>query len=321
MSSPYKFNVISTFSGCGGSSLGYQLAGGKVRLAVEYDKHAVEVYKLNFPETPVYFGDINKLTVKQCLEMAGMKKGEVDILDGSPPCQGFSTAGARDYTDDRNQLFQQFTRLIKGVQPKVFVMENVSGMVKGPMKLIFAECLKQLKACGYQVKARLLNAQYFNTPQKRQRLIFIGCRNDLGIEPSHPKAQTKPVLVREALRDCPEWLIEFPKPGTQGEQLAAGMRQGQKSSEYFRKGAGFGQIRISWDKPSPTITCSGTFFHPTLPRRLSGAEMKRIGTFPDDFKFTGSCGKVQRRIGNSVPPNFMRAIAEHIYQEILLKIN
>ena len=181
MNSRSEFTVVSTFSGCGGSSLGYKLAGGKVLLAVEWDNNAVETYRLNFPKTPIYHGDVCKLTVEECLKLAGVRSGELDILDGSPPCQGFSTAGLRKFDDSRNQLFQEYVRLLRGLRPKCFVMENVSGMVKGKMKLIFVECLRELKTSGYKVKARLLNAMYFNVPQSRERVIFVGVRENLGI--------------------------------------------------------------------------------------------------------------------------------------------
>ena len=134
--------VISTFAGCGGSSLGYSMAGFRELLAVEWDDNAVETFRLNFPEVPVYHGDIGALSVEQVLEMTGLKPGELDVFDGSPPCQGFSTAGKRQMDDPRNSLFKEFVRLLKGLQPRAFVMENVSGMVKGLMKLIFAEALQ-----------------------------------------------------------------------------------------------------------------------------------------------------------------------------------
>lgn len=194
-----SFTVVSTFAGCGGSSLGYQMAGGKVKLAVEWDDNAVETYRLNFPDTPIYHGDITKLLVEEALELAHLQPGALDIFDGSPPCQGFSTAGKRQYHDTRNNLFKQYARLLDGFRPKVFVMENVSGMVKGKMKLIFADVMRTLKGCGYRVSCRLLNAMYFGVPQSRQRVIFVGVREDLGIEPSHPTPQTRPVTVREAL--------------------------------------------------------------------------------------------------------------------------
>jgi DNA (cytosine-5)-methyltransferase 1 len=170
--------VISTFAGGGGSSLGYSMAGFREVLAVEWDDNAVQTLRLNFPHVPIYHGDISKLSVEEALRISGLQPGELDVFDGSPPCQGFSTAGKREFGDKRNQLFKEYVRLLRGLRPKVFVMENVSGMVKGDMKLMFAEILKELKASGYAVKARLLNAMYFGVPQSRERMIFIGVRND-----------------------------------------------------------------------------------------------------------------------------------------------
>ena len=171
--------VVSTFTGAGGSSLGYSMAGYRELLAVEWNGHAVETFRLNFPDVPVYHGDIAQLSANDCLRLAGIAAGELDVLEGSPPCQGFSTAGKRVLDDPRNQLFREYVRLLRGLQPRVFVMENVSGMVKGKMKLVFADALRELKAGGYVVSARLLNAKYFNVPQSRERLIFIGVREDI----------------------------------------------------------------------------------------------------------------------------------------------
>ena len=140
---------------------------------------ARDTFKLNFPEVPVWHGDIAKLSIEECLRITGLQPGELDVLDGSPPCQGFSTAGKRKMDDGRNQLFREYVRLLRGLEPKVFVMENVRGMVLGRMKLIFAEIMRELKASGYKVSARLMNAMYFGVPQSRQRMIFIGIREDL----------------------------------------------------------------------------------------------------------------------------------------------
>ena len=223
---------ISTFSGCGGSSLGYSMAGYRELLAVEWDDNAVETFKLNFPGVPVYHGDITKLTVKEILKMTGLKVGELDLLDGSPPCQGFSTAGKRQLDDPRNQLFREFTRILRGLKPKVFVMENVSGMVKGLMKFMFVEILEELRASGYDVSARLLNAMYFNVPQARQRLIFIGVRNDLKKKPSHPEAQSKPVTMKQAASSF--------------DTLVLGAHGSSKGAVYDAN-----------ESPSPTIAASG----------------------------------------------------------------
>lgn len=314
MASLSSFTVVSTFSGAGGSSLGYQLAGGKVLLAVEMDDNAVETYRLNFPDTPIYHGDISKLSVEKCLELASVEPGELDILDGSPPCQGFSTAGKRDFGDDRNQLFREFVRLLRGLRPKVFVMENVSGMVKGKMKLIFVECLRELKASGYKVKARVLNAMYYNVPQSRQRLIFVGVREDIGIEPGHPKAQTKPRGV-EIDRNVPRSLYLTP---SQFEKVDAHKRR------HKAKGNGFGWQEVTSRKPSPAIlknmliggsntrlVRSGNEY-----RYLSDNEIKRIGSYPLSFQFTDRKNLINR-IGNSVPPNFMKEIAIFVRDNIL----
>ncbi len=320
-----SFTVISTFSGCGGSSLGYKLAGGDVRLAVEWDDNAVETYRLNFPDTPIYHGDIAKLTVEECLKLSGLKPGELDILDGSPPCQGFSTAGKRNIDDDRNQLFREFVRLLDGLMPRAFVMENVSGMVKGKMRLVFVECLQALRASGYRVRARVLNAMYFNVPQSRKRLIFVGVRNDLETEPSHPKAGGRPNTFREAVRGCQRDTEErLLKPHV---TIYAKMHMGGWSTDSVRWLQVHGSIAgcmslkwASWDKPIGTITRSEIsltgIIHPDRKRYLSLSECKRCSSFPDRFKFTDRKQGIQR-IGNSVPPNFMRAIAEHVQDTIL----
>ncbi len=312
--------VVSTFAGGGGSLTGYMMAGFNDLLAVEWDKNAVETLRLNWPDLDIYHGDIAKISVDDILKRTGLAVGELDILDGSPPCQGFSTAGKRVMDDPRNQLFQEFARLLRGLQPKVFVMENVSGMVKGKMKLLFVDILKELKASGYDVSARLLNAKYFHVPQSRQRLIFIGVRNDLGIKPSHPKAESLEITVREAWRGLP--LSTSEECGI--EQYAIGrewykLKQGGKSEKYLSL------VKAAMDKPSPVITkmsgqtlSAASVVHPHECRKYSSAEAARIGSFPDLYMFRGWSDALFR-IGNSVPPLFMEAIARHIKNEILAK--
>lgn len=315
---PPNFTVVSTFSGCGGSSTGYVWAGGKVLLAVEWDNNAVETYRLNYPNTPIYHGDIAKLSVEECLERTGFKVGELDILDGSPPCQGFSTAGKRVMDDPRNQLFQEYVRLLRGLKPKVFVMENVSGMVKGKMKLIFAEIMRELKASGYKVSARLLNAMYFGVPQSRQRMIFIGVREDLGIEPSHPKAQSKPIVTRDALQSP----LEHKNCGDNVSPLRE--RRWNETKRGHAHHERFSLIRLDWNKTPATIlkvSGSGGHMHPDEPRLLSTGELQRCASFPDVFNFVGTWSDSVQRIGNSVPPMFMKAIADHIWQHILQPSN
>jgi DNA (cytosine-5)-methyltransferase 1 len=299
------------------------MAGFRELLAVEWDDNAVATFRLNFPDVPVYHGDIARLSVEQVLEMTGLQPGELDVFDGSPPCQGFSTAGKRQIDDPRNQLFREYVRLLRGLQPKVFVMENVSGMVKGKMKLVFVDILRELKASGYRVSARLLNAMYFNVPQSRERMIFIGVRDDLGIEPSHPKAQSQPVTVREALEQLPS-NFDVCSPAVRGRvpQMMAKCRPGMSLAASTGQGAFYSWVRAAWDKPCMTVQKSVTFggfsiWHPSEDRSLSGREVARIGSWPDGYEFVGEYKDWVARIGNSVPPLFMRAIARHIRAEIL----
>lgn len=307
--------VISTFAGCGGSSLGYKLAGFRELLAVEWDDNAVETFCLNFPDVAVYHGDIAKLTGAECMRLAGVKIGELDVLDGSPPCQGFSTAGKRKFDDPRNSLFKEYARLLKELQPRVFVMENVTGMVKGAMKQAYLVIIKTLRDCGYRAKGAVLNAMYFNVPQSRERVIIIGVRKDLGIEPSHPKPQTRPVTFREAtagLWDQPADIAFNPQTMTAQAMLKA--RQGEQDPKHFST------FRLWADRPANTL-CKDFlgylhYWHPEKFRPLNLNEWARIGSFPDGFKWTDKKNGCQR-IGNSVPPNLMRAIAEYVRKEIL----
>ncbi len=312
--------VISTFAGCGGSSLGYSMAGFHELLAVEWDDNAVETFRLNFPDVPVYHGDIAKLSVDECLSLAGIKAGELDVLDGSPPCQGFSTAGKRQIDDDRNQLFREYVRLLQGLKPRVFVMENVSGMVKGVMRFVFVEILKELKASGYRVSARVLNAMYFGVPQSRERIIFIGVRNDLGIEPSHPKPQTKPISALKAIKEADTSNTGF----TTGKMISKMqyVKPGSNLSKQFNLNSFFSWVRCPVVGPCMTIQKSLTYggfsiWHPTENRNMSIGELKRIASFPDAFDFGSNYKNAVNCIGNSVPPLFMKAIAEHIKANIL----
>ncbi len=305
--------VISTFAGGGGSSLGYSMAGFRELLAVEWDDNAVETFRLNFPDVPVYHGDIAALTVEEVLQRTGLKPGELDVFDGSPPCQGFSTAGKRVMDDPRNSLFREFVRLLRGLRPKVFVMENVSGMVKGKMKLIFADILRELKASGYVVSARLLNAMYFNVPQSRERMIFIGVREDLGIAPSHPKAQVRGITVGDAWRGLSvsdNALNLTPLYAQYWHATYPGHSMGKLNTTK----------KLTFDRPAFTIVKSegnGGLYHPSECRMLAQVEFKRIGSWPDACCFAGTRKDWQERIGNSVPPLFMRAIAQHIRSDIL----
>ena len=291
--------VISTFAGCGGSSLGYKMAGFKELLAVEWDDNAVETFKLNFPGVPVYHGDIAKLSGAECMRLAGgIKPGELDVLDGSPPCQGFSTAGKRRWDDPRNSLFAEYARLLAELQPKVFVMENVTGMIKGHMKQAYLKIMATLRGCGYTAKGEVMNAMYYGVPQSRERVIIIGVRNDLGIEPSHPKPQSKPQCALCAIAD----IID------------------DNDNPYKVRNFNQANRHLEHHKPSPTLTKSevpGSDLPFAGAKRIGAKGAARIASFPDKWKWAGNWKDAINRIGNSVPPLLMKAIATHIRTNIL----
>jgi DNA (cytosine-5)-methyltransferase 1 len=319
-----KYTVISTFAGCGGSSLGYKWAGFKELLAIDFDRNAVETFRLNFPEVPCWQKDITTVKANKILEFCNIKKGELDILDGSPPCQGFSTAGKRQVIDPRNELFKSFVYLIQELQPKIFVMENVSGMVKGKMKGRFKEIILSLKALNYQVKCKLLNAKYYEVPQSRQRLFFIGVRNDLNLQPVFPEPLSRVVTVECVLKELKNTQQDRLYPRGALIDLVSKTKQGETASKYHKKGNYFGTHRLCWNQVSPTLikTAGATMnllLHPEINAGISINEAKRLCSYPDSFKMIGNYKEQWARLGNSVMPKQMYHIAKTLKEKILDK--
>lgn len=305
------------------------MAGFRELLAVEWDDHAVEVFRRNFPHIPVHHGDIADLDPA----LLGLRPGELDVLDGSPPCQGFSTSGKRQIDDPRNQLFRQFVRLLTAWQPKVFVMENVSGMVKGKMRSLFNEILTELRSAppGYKVTARLVDASYLGVPQMRKRMIFVGVRSDLALDPVHPLPVTRPVTVFQALEGLDDPGI-FEEPTGRGATLARIVAPGMSGATSLQhRGSSttsfFSCLRLSWNRPANTITkevrpsLGAGFLHPDENRFMGTRELARLQSFPDEFDWgDGNYRQIHARIGNSVAPLMMRAVASTIRDEILARI-
>jgi len=304
-------------------------------MANEFIPIAAETYRLNHPGTIVDERDIRQIQPEDILEQIGMEKGELDLMDGSPPCDSFSTAGKRDkywgkekaYLGKRQRtddLFYEYIRLVKGLEPKVFIAENVSGLVKGKAKGYFMDILKQLKECGYRVKAKLLDAQWLGVPQMWQRIIFCGVRNDLQLDPVYPKPLSYRYTVRDALGTVREIGIEEATKYHAKHQVIKYIEKckpGESMAMYHPKGQGFSAARVSLDEPAGTITsvlggCAGTF-HATEKRLLSIAELKQICAFPDDFQLIGTFAEQWARLGLSVPPVMMYHIAKTVKEQIL----
>lgn len=357
------YNVVSLFSGCGGSCLGFEMAGFKILWANEFVPAAQEVYRLNHPGVHLNTQDIRNITPESILTTLGLKAGDLDVLEGSPPCASFSTAGKREklwgeiksYSDKKQRtddLFWEYSRILKGVQPKVFVAENVAGLVRGVAKGYFKRILADLKNCGYNVKCKVLDAQWLGVPQSRKRVIFIGVREDIDITPVFPKPLPYYYSVHDAIpwmgslravydtggqwsngditnKPCSTILTESHHFTIEPEASIVGyglskywekLRPGESSKERFNL------IKPLANKPSPIIlACGGnggtaSVTHPTEPRKFSIAELKRICSFPDDFQLTGAYKKQWERLGRAVPPVMMRTIAESIRDGILKRI-
>jgi DNA (cytosine-5)-methyltransferase 1 len=261
--------VASTFSGCGGSSLGYRMAGFKVVWANEFVAAARDTYRANFPDTPIDERDIRTVSGADILRAASLQVGELDLLDGSPPCASFSTAGKRQrdwgkvkpYSDTRQRtddLFLEFVRLVGEVRPRAFVAENVAGLVKGVGKGWFLDILAALKAQGYRVGARLLDAQWLGVPQSRQRLFFIGVRSDVGADPAFPT----PRSYRYSVRDALPWIdaVEEPTgfsaiPMAPASQPAAAVQASRPvRTRVVHDTSGNRSMGDITNRPCPTIT-------------------------------------------------------------------
>jgi len=194
------FNVLSTFAGGGGSSTGYRLAGGKILAVNEFVPEAQNTYRENYPDTLIIPGDIKKLSGKDFLEKINLKPGELDLLDGSPPCSAFSMAGSvshgkgnthadafgkkKKYSDiegveNVEDLFFEFLRVAEEIKPKVIIGENVEGLTMGEAKEYFHRIQNTFEQIGYLVVADVLNASYFGVPQSRKRTFFIAVREDV----------------------------------------------------------------------------------------------------------------------------------------------
>lgn len=221
-----KFNVVSLFAGGGGSSTGYRLAGGDVLAINEFVESARDTYKSNYPSTHIFEQDIRNLSCDDILKETGLKKFELDVLDGSPPCASFSIAGKKEklwgkkkkYSDTEQRvddLFYEYARILNGLQPKVFVAENVKGLTMGKssnllgssQKSMFPSPIEEktifetLTDCGYNVRYKVLNAKNYRVPQNRERLFIVGVRNDIKKRFKFPKRKKGLVTLGEALND------------------------------------------------------------------------------------------------------------------------
>ena len=355
-----KFNVISTFAGGGGSSTGYRLAGGNILCINEFVAEARKTYKENYPDTPIIPDDIKQLKGENFLEVAGIKKGELDILDGSPPCSAFSMCGTlgkagskhsdgwgktKKYSTGKmveniEDLFFEYLRVAEEIKPKVIIGENVAGLLAGEAKQYYFKINNTFEKIGYDVSSKVLDSSNYGVPQSRKRVFFIGVREDvteaigltfMNIASIFPPENREIVTVGEAFDDIeldPEevkWCTETWIRSAHYKDTAALMPDDPDKvlggNDFHPKGWHFNVKKMSRHHPAPTITTNADVCHYIEKRRLTISEIKRIMALPDDFIVTGSMSQKIERCGRMVPSLMMKAIAESVYKNIIKPYN
>lgn len=309
-SSKNPFGVLDLFAGAGGISLGFEDAGFKVLCAVEIVEVAAETHRHNFPQTKVFCGDIGEF---EPIEHVAI--GDVDVVIGGPPCQGFSVAGKRDPNDPRNRLFEQFVRVVGETQPDYFVMENVPGILTMSQGKVKEAILEAFAEVGYpNVSIAILEAANYGVAQIRSRAIFIGNRH--GLPNPFPAPLLSPenyVAIEQAIGDLPAWERnpdfnhEWSKHSKEFTARIAKVEPGGSLYETFADA----YKRQYRGVPSMTVkeNHGGTHIHPDFDRCISAREMARLQSFPDSFFFTGGMKKAMWQIGNAVPPKLAESIA------------
>jgi len=297
------YRVASLFSGCGGSSLGYRMAGFSVLYANEFVEAARDTYRANFPLTYLDPRDVRTVKGADVLDVCGLEAGALDVLDGSPPCASFSSAGklerhwrsAKSYSDTHQRtddLFFEYLRLVDEIRPRVCVAENVSGLIRGVAKGLCKQILARFASLDYHVEARLLDAQWLGVPQRRSRVIFVAVRRDLRVAPALPA----PAATRFVIRDALPQLLALQDTVWHARWIPA-------------------------SQPAPAITTAPTHCieldKGSTRRALTIPELKRLCSVPDDFVLTGTYAQQWERLGRAVPPAMMRAIATTIRERVL----
>lgn len=336
-----NFTFIDLFSGAGGLLRGFMDAGFTPVLSVEVWEPAIETHKKNYPDVPLIATDIRTITNDELNNY----KGNVDVIVGGPPCQGFSTIGKRLVKDPRNELVFEFIRFVDVIKPKVFLMENVRGLLSsngGKTKTAIEE---EFRRVGYSVVSRVLCAADYGVPQMRNRVFFLGIRNDIDIIPTFPdKTHTKETYatVGDAINDLlgkenkvanhipmkhnptVTERIKYIKEGEgiPSEGLPSDIAFGSRSDYAKNELKNFSHVykRLSRFKPATTMVPGHNAFplHPIANRSLTVREAARIQTFPDDVVFCGTRQNQCIQVGNAVPVKLAYQIAKHI-EDILQK--
>ena len=331
-----KYKSIELFAGAGGLALGLEMAGFEHIGLVEFDKSAAGTLKHNKPHWNVLCEDVELVASRDLEGEFGIKKYELDLLSGGAPCQSFSYAGKKlGLEDTRGTMFYHYATFLKKLQPKMFLFENVKGMLSHDKGNTFKTVCDVFKEQNYTIKYSILNALDYGVAQKRERLIVVGIRNDLTdkIKFEFPDKFNYKLVLRDILNNVPksecakystekEKIFKLVPPGGYWKDIDPDIAKEYMKNCWFMGGGRTGILRrLSLDEPSLTVLTSPQMkqterCHPVEVRPFSVRENARIQSFPDEWDFIGTMLSKYKQIGNAVPCNLAKEIGRNIYKAL-----
>lgn len=325
-----EYSAIELFAGAGGLALGLEEAGFHSKGLVEIDKYACQTLRKNRPNLNVIEKDIIEVAEQGIRNFVDIPIGELDLLSGGYPCQAFSYAGKKmGLSDARGTMFYYYAQILKQLLPKMFLAENVKGLLNHDEGRTFSLMLKVFSDIGYTVKWKVLRALDYDVAQKRERLVMVGIRNDLVDKYNFGYCLPQPfgyeLTLADILKDVPKSdgakypeskkkVLDLVPPGGYWRDLPDEIAKDFMGKSYYSGGGRTGMARrLSWDEPSLTLTCSPAQkqterCHPDETRPFTVREYARIQSFPDSWEFDCSQANAYKQIGNAVPVNMARAI-------------
>ena len=345
-----KNKIIDLFCGCGGLSLGFELAGFKPVLAIDMWKDAVITYNHNLKDKVAVCEDIHNIT-NDALRALN-KDGDIVGVIGGPPCQGYSTVGTRDINDPRNHLYLEYCRVVEVINPEFFVLENVKGLTTLSSGMFRDDIIRRFSALGYHVEYKIVNAAHYGVPQNRERVFFVGLKKSAFLFPEEDKRHVLSAL--DGIGDLPSLNEENGKEVTmpyasepqndfqrkmrqgsdvvinhqltlhtdQTKQIIGMIPDGGKIKDLPRE---YWEIRkynkaferMSSKRPSNTVdTGHRNYFHYSENRIPTVRENARLQSFPDTFEIIGTRTSQYKQIGNAVPPLLAQAIASALKNQL-----
>ena len=331
-----SFVSIELFAGAGGLALVLERAGFNTIGLIELDKDASDTLRFNRPHWRVINTDIANISCLDLPEYFGISKGDLDLLSGGAPCQSFSYAGKRlGLEDARGTLFYHYAKFLEQLQPKMFLFENVRGLLSHDHGRTYKTITDIFESTGYIIQKQVMNAWNYGVAQKRERLITIGIRDDLvdRISFEFPSPHVYKPVLRDILFDCPKSegtpyseykrkIFELVPPGGYWRDIPEDIAKEYMKSCWYMEGGRTGILRrLSLDEPSLTVLTSPSQkqtdrCHPLEARPFTVRENARCQSFPDDWQFCGSIGAQYKQVGNAVPVNLAYEIAVKIKESL-----